>query len=218
MSVKESEVRAAYSNRAAEYASLFGEVDAAHKQDQEFIERWAQSLRGTVIDAGCGPGHWTAFLGSNGADVQGVDLVPSFVEHARTQFPDVTFRVASFSDLGVPDGQLGGVLAWYSLIHLGLSDLEPVLGEFGRCIAPGGTLLLGFFEGPDGEPFPHAVTTAYFLSAGVMAGRLARAGFEVTDVWKRSDPGTRSHTGIIARRKAVGPALSEGLEENRGVK
>ena len=144
--------------------------------------------------------------------------MPSFVEHARTRFPDVPFRVASFSDFGVPDGQLGGVLAWYSLIHLALTDLESVLGEFGRCIAPGGTLLLGFFEGPDGEPFPHAVTTAYFLSAEAMAGRLARVGFDVTDVWKRSDPGTRSHKGIIARRKAVGPALSEGLEENRGVK
>ncbi|HKS02740.1 MAG TPA: SAM-dependent methyltransferase, partial [Arthrobacter sp.] len=63
-----------------------------------------------------------------------------------------------------------------------------------------GTLLLVFFEGPDGEPFPHAVTTAYLLSADEMALRLARAGFEVTDVWKRSDSGTRPHAGIIARR------------------
>jgi ubiquinone/menaquinone biosynthesis C-methylase UbiE len=201
MRVKESEVRAAYSKRAAEYTSLFGEVDEAHKQDQEFIGRWALSLRGTVIDAGCGPGHWTAFLRSHGADVQGVDLVPSFIEHATTRFPDVPFRLASFSALGVRSGQLGGVLAWYSLIHVAPTDLEPVLVEFGRCISPGGTLLMGFFEGPDGEPFSHAVTTAYFLSVEAMAGRLTRAGFDARDVWKRSDPGTRPHAGIIARRK-----------------
>lgn len=198
--MEEFEVRGAYSSRAAEYTSLFGDVDKAHEQDQDFIRRWTLSLRGTVIDAGCGPGHWTAFLRDHGADVEGIDLVPTFVEHARARFPDIPFRIASFRSLGIPDRRLDGVLAWYSLIHLPTTDLEHVLGEFARCIEPGGTLLLGFFDGPDGEPFSHAVTTAYFLSAEVMACRLARAGFEVTDVWKRSDPGTRPHAGIIARR------------------
>ena len=60
--MEEFEVRGAYSSRAAEYISLFGEVDKAHEQDHEFIRRWTLSLRGTVIDAGCGPGDWTAFL------------------------------------------------------------------------------------------------------------------------------------------------------------
>jgi hypothetical protein len=41
---------------------------------------------------------------------------------------------------------------------------------------------MGFFDGPDGEPFPHAITLAYFLSEEAFTGRLARAGFEVTHV------------------------------------
>ena len=41
---------------------------------------------------------------------------------------------------------------------------------------------MGFFEGTDGEAFPHAVTTAYLWSTDGMAARLARAGFEVLDV------------------------------------
>ncbi|MFC9352872.1 class I SAM-dependent DNA methyltransferase [Arthrobacter sp. NPDC057013] len=198
-----SDVGAAYSNRAAEYVALFGEVERAHEQDRELIGRWAQAVRGPVIDAGCGPGHWTDFLKGLGADVQGIDLVQVFVEHARSRFPDVPFRVASFADLGVPDGHLGGVLAWYSLIHLSPHDLEAALDEFGRSIAPGGSLLLGFFEGPDGAPFAHAVATAYFLSPEVMADRLARAGFQVREVCRRSDPGARSQAGIIACR--IGP-------------
>jgi hypothetical protein len=57
-----------------------------------------------------------------------------------------------------------------------------VLSEFGRCIAPDGILRTGFFDGPDGEPFPHAITLAYFLSEEAFTGRLARAGCEVTHV------------------------------------
>ena len=37
-------------------------------------------LDGRVLDLGCGPGHWSAFLHARGADVTGVDQVPEFVE------------------------------------------------------------------------------------------------------------------------------------------
>jgi SAM-dependent methyltransferase len=195
----EAEVRDAYTKRAPEYIGLFGSVDQASKQDQRLIAGWAESLRGRVIDAGCGPGHWTDFLARLGADVEGVDLVPAFIQAAEARFPDTMFRVASFTHLGIHDGQIGGILAWYSLIHLQPEDLQTALGESGRCLAPGGTLLVGFFEGTDGEVFPHAVTTAYFWSTDGMAARLVGAGFEVLDVQRRTDPGQRPHAAVIAR-------------------
>lgn len=197
----ETKVRGAYTKRALEYISLFGSVDKANEQDQRLVAHWAESVSGTVVDAGCGPGHWTAFLTALGAEAEGVDLVPAFVAHARAQFPDATFRVASLTDLGLVDGQVGGILAWYSLIHLSPEELQSALGEFGRCLGPGGTLLVGFFDGADGEAFPHVVTTAYFWSAGTMAGRLVRAGFEVVAVHTRTDPGHRPHAAMIARKR-----------------
>ncbi|MDQ4503882.1 class I SAM-dependent methyltransferase [Sinomonas sp. ASV322] len=196
----ETEVRDAYSRRAAEYAELFGAVDKAHEQDQGLIAQWAMTVRGPVLDAGCGPGHWTAFLHDRGLEVEGVDLTPSFIEHARTHFPGVRFRVVSFADLGVQRGLFGGILSWYSLIHIPPDDLESVLRVFGRCISLGGTLLVGFFEGPDGEAFPHAVTTAYYWSADGMSSHLARAGFEVVGIQGRTDPGHRPHAAMVARR------------------
>lgn len=205
--MREIEVRDAYAGRASEYISLFGSVDNAHEQDQRCIAGWAGSLVGPVVDAGCGPGHWSAFLRSHGADVEGVDLVPSFIEQARVRFPEATFRVGSFTELGVDDGQLGGILAWYSLIHLRPGELQSTLGEFGRCINLGGSVLVGFFEGADGEAFPHAVTTAYSWSVDGMAAMLGRAGFDVLDVHARTDPGRRPHAAMIARRtkkKSVG--------------
>ena len=198
----ETTVRDAYTERAPEYISMFGSVDKADEQDQRFIARWAKSLPGQVVDVGCGPGHWTAFLTSLGADAEGVDIVPAFVQEAKALFPGTLFRVASFTDLGIHDEQIGGILAWYSLIHLRTEDLQFCTRRVRGCLAPGGTLLMGFFEGTDGEAFPHAVTTAYLWSTDGMAARLARAGFEVLDVHTRTDPGRRPHAAMIARRKA----------------
>ncbi|KRC61646.1 SAM-dependent methyltransferase [Agromyces sp. Root81] len=195
-----AEVRDAYAGRAEEYISLFGSVDDAHELDRALVSRWAERVDGPVLDAGCGPGQWTDHLMRLGHDVEGVDLVPAFVARARDRFPEVPFRVASFDDLGVPDASLDGILAWYSLIHLAPARVPAALDEFARCIRPGGSLLLGFFDGARVEPFPHKVVTAYFWPPSAMAERLEAAGFTVEEVHTRTDPGVRPHAAMIARR------------------
>ena len=195
-----SEVRAAYTERAEEYISLMGSVADMHERDRELITRWAEPLDGPVLDAGCGPGHWSDHLRQLGHEAEGVDLTPAFVARAEERFPGVPFRVGSFDDLGVPDAGLGGILAWYSLIHLEPERVPSALDEFARCIRPGGSLLLGFFDGARVEPFPHKVVTAYFWPPSAMAERHEAAGFTVEEVHTRTDPGARPHAAIVARR------------------
>ena len=195
-----TEVRDAYTRRAEEYISLLGSVADTHELDRELISRWAKRLDGPVLDAGCGPGHWADHLRRLGHDIEGVDLTPAFVARARERFPEVPFRVASFDDLGVPDAGLGGILAWYSLIHLEPARVPSALEEFARCIRPGGSLLLGFFDGARIEAFPHKVVTAYFWPPSAMTERLEAAGFAVEAVHTRSEEGTRPHAAIVARR------------------
>src|SRR3546814_4172280 len=55
--------------------------------------------------------------------------------------------------------------SWYSVIHAPPAELPQILDEFGRALAPGGSLLMGFFAGEAGVMFEHAVTTAYYWSA-----------------------------------------------------
>ena len=193
-------VLGAYAGRAEEYTALLGSMANTQESDQRFVAQWARDLRGAVIDAGCGPGHWTDFLKKRGVDAEGIDHVQAFIRQARKRFPTVPFRVASLDDLGVLDGYAVAILAWYSVIHLAPNDLPAVLHEFARCIAPGGSLLLGFFEGDTVEPFPHAVTTAYFWPIGEMSRQLEAAGFHVHAVDTRTDPGKRSHAARIAHR------------------
>ena len=199
----DDEVLHAYAARAAEYESLLGSVEDMGELDRRRIERWAgglgeHGLTGPVLDAGCGPGHWTHFLQGQGLDVSGVDLVPEFIRSARVRFPNVPFRVASLRALDLPDGHHAGVLAWYSLIHFAPTELPAAIMELRRVLQPQGRLLVGFFEGESGEPFDHAVTTAYYWSVDEMSAMLRDAGFEVLDVESRQVPGRRPHAAIAA--------------------
>lgn len=194
-------VRDAYGRLAEEYADLAFSDEGMHELDRELISRWAGGLTGPVIDAGCGPGRWTDFLHSQGCEVEGVDLVPRFVDMARARFPDVPFRVGRLEALDVPDRSLGGILSWFSIIHTHPDDVPRILEEFARCVRPGGGLLVGMFEGPSVEPFPHAVTTAYFWPVEEMSRLLADAGFLVEETNGRVDPGRRPYAAIVARRR-----------------
>lgn len=194
----DEQVRMAYGARAAEYTNLLGSVEDMHELDRQRIERWGNGLDGQVIDVGCGPGHWTSLLHQIGVKVQGVDLVPEFIDSARARFPDVSFRVASLRHLGLPDGSLSGVLAWYSLIHVHPDEFPAMLDDIARALAPGGHLLMGFFEGAATEPFTHAITTAYYWSVEQMQHMLSESGFDVLDVETRQDSGKRPHAAIAA--------------------
>lgn len=197
----DSQVQNAYGERASEYTAILGSVDDMHELDRNSIERWAEPVMGRVLDAGCGPGHWTDFLSKRGHDVFGVDLVPEFVESAKMRFPATPFRVSSLRVLDEVDGSLGGVLAWYSLIHVPPAELPEVLSELARVLKIGGRLLVGFFEGESSKPLNHAVTKAYFWSVGEMSSLLSDAGLDVIDVETRQDPGSQPHAAISAIRR-----------------
>lgn len=193
-------VRSAYGARAAEYVELLGTIGDTAEADRRLVLDWARPLDGAVLDVGCGPGHWTAFLKEAGVDAAGVDPVPEFVESARAKHPDVDYRVGRAEALGVADGSLGGILAWYSLIHAEPDAIDAPLAEFARCIGAGGGLALGFFTGPELAPFDHAVTTAYFWPVDRLAARVEAAGFAVEHSEARVDSGARPHAALIARR------------------
>jgi SAM-dependent methyltransferase len=100
---------------------------------------------GPVADVGCGPGHVTGFLRGCGLDAYGIDLSPEMVRIARRDHPGVRFEVGSMTDLGARD--LGGIVAWYSTIHVPDEAIVPMFEGFRRALRPGCPLLLGFHAG-----------------------------------------------------------------------
>lgn len=62
-------VRAAYSSMSEQYIDLVGDGTQEHEADVDLVGRHLTGLAGPVLDLGCGPGQWTAYLHSVGADV-----------------------------------------------------------------------------------------------------------------------------------------------------
>lgn len=195
-------VAASYAHRADEYIALLGSMESVHPSDVQLVSHWATQVAGPILDAGCGPGHWTGYLSTRGAQVSGIDQVPAFLEHARTRYPGIPFLEGSIDELPLASRSVGGVLAWYSMIHHDPDTIDRALDEFARVLTPGGTLLAGFFVGANVECFDHAVVRAWRWSPDAFAERLAAAGFEViethTRVVAQSKP--RPHGAILARR------------------
>jgi SAM-dependent methyltransferase len=184
--------------------------------DRRTIEAWAARTAAAthaparILDAGCGPGHWTAHLVEHGHDADGIDPVPRFVEIARRAHPTVRYRTAAFADLAAggllhDDAQTAppydGILAWYSLIHTAPEAVPTTLRLLRSALRPGGRLLVGFFAGPDLEPFDHAVTRAYYWPVRLMADALTAAGFTVEQSDERHDDGSRPHAALHARAR-----------------
>ena len=193
--------RAAYSRRAEEYIYLLGSMDAVHPSDLQVVSTWASQVDGEIVDAGCGPGHWTGFLAQQGHAARGIDQVPEFIAHATSTHPTVDFALGSLDALDVAAGSLGGLLSWYSLIHYEPGSIQGPLREFSRALKPGGSLLVGFFEGPVVEEFAHAVTPAYRWPVDALGAELDEAGFDVVESHVRKTAGQRSLATIAARRR-----------------
>lgn len=190
--------RTAYDTVAESYADVVRIDRVEATLDLAMLEDFAGRVRGLgpVLDAGCGPGRVTRYLGDRGVDAFGVDLSPEMVRVARELHPDLGFSVGSIDALDVPAASVAGVLAWYSIIHTRPAELPTVLGEFLRVLQPGGWLLMGFQSGEGDRHLAHAYghdldLTAYLYTAEHLAGVLDDLG------------------GVVHTRLTRGPEQSE---------
>lgn len=191
----------AYDARADEYIAALGSMDAVHPVDRAIVDAWASSLDGPVLDAGCGPGHWTRYLAGLGLDVRGVDLAPRFIAHARASYPGIRFDVGNIDDLEVATASVGGILSWFSTIHHDPDTIDRPLRQFARALRPGGRLLLGFFHGPATSAFEHAVVRAFRWPADELGQRADAAGFDVIETQTRETYGERPVATLLCQRR-----------------
>lgn len=193
-------VRSAYASWAPDYIDLFGSADKASEGDRAVIAHWSTTLSGPVLDMGCGPGHWSAFLHARGLEVEGLDATPAFIEHAKQSYPAIPFRLGDLRDIDLEPESLGGVLAWFSLIHLEPNEVPDVVQRISAALRPGGTVLIGFFSGAELHPFDHRVVTAWAWPLARMRSTLENAGLAVTSQNEHPQPSGRIFAEIAARR------------------
>lgn len=196
---RDAKVRASYAAIATTYAeALTGEL-----ADLPF-ERWlldrvaAHAGTGPVVEVGCGPGHVTAYLAEAGADATGLDLTPEMVDEARRRYPDGVYEVGDLRALMRPVNGSGwaAVLGWYSLIHLGASELPGAVDALVRPLAADGRLVLALHAGAEvrhnGTWFDHPIDLDFvFHEPGDVVALVERAGLVDVEWYHRGPVAAR---------------------------
>jgi SAM-dependent methyltransferase len=159
--------RLSYDNAAQGYADAMSGGLEGHPDARGALAWFVEALRGvpgSVVDAGCGPGHVTDYLARAGLDVYGADISPRMIEIARQTYPSLRFEVESFTAMGCADEALAGVLSFYSIVHVPDAAMPAVAREFRRVLRPGGVALVGFHEGSPGATSPRATEVTRWTS------------------------------------------------------
>lgn len=138
-------VRSSYDTVARKYEIRFLDELRDKPRDRELLAVFAESVSDPVIDVGSGPGQIGDFVRQRGRRVFGVDLSPRMTSLANARLDGAL--VADMRSLPFASGRLGGIVAFYSLIHVRRPDLRAVLQEFHRILRPGGRVLFSVHEG-----------------------------------------------------------------------
>ena len=100
-----------------------------------------------VLDAGCGSGLFTSMAINTGAQVIGVDAAPGLLEVARQRNPRNNFMEEDLEALPFASDSFNVVAGFNSFQYAG--NFENALTEAIRVLAPGGRLVLGFWDKPE---------------------------------------------------------------------
>jgi SAM-dependent methyltransferase len=204
-------LRSTYDTVAAKYESRFLDELRDKPLDTELLAAFARSVGDPVADIGCGPGQIGAFVRSQGRRVVGLDLSPHMARRARVRLDGVC--VADMRSLPLASNSVGGVLAFYAVIHLRRPALGPALREFSRVLRPGGHVLFSAHWGTEDveldeflqEPVPFAAT---LFELDELVAATTAAGLEMTRADRRPPYETEGNTVrlyVAARKPDAAP-------------
>lgn len=137
------EAHEVYGRMAASYAETNPGNPARAEYEWPAVRDLLPELEGEqVLDAGCGTGHYSAWLTEQGAEVTGLDASREMLDVAADRHPEVARYLQAdlrepLSDLD--DGEFDLVVSQLTLEHV--EDWSQPMAEFARVLKPGGVLV-----------------------------------------------------------------------------
>jgi trans-aconitate 2-methyltransferase len=128
----------------------------------ELITRMPDVAASTVVDLGCGTGNLTAVLAERWPDahVVGIDSSSEMIERARTDHPDIEWRVADVNTW-LPEGPVDVIYSNATLHWMG--DHDSLFGRLRSHVAAGGVIAV---QMPDNWNAPTHRVPAIILDEG----------------------------------------------------
>jgi len=187
------DTRSTYDTVARRYAEeITGELEDK-PFDREFLDRFANLVkdRGRVVELGCGPAHVAAYLAMGGVDISGLDQSAGMVAQAKRMFPDLEVVVGDMLALPFGDAALGGMVAFYSIIHFDDGQLVTAFSEMARVLQDNGLVALAFHIGDEvvhNEQWwdMPVVLDSRYLPVELITGLLTGAGLEIVTSEERA--------------------------------
>jgi ubiquinone/menaquinone biosynthesis C-methylase UbiE len=177
------QLRSTYDHVAGKYEARFLHELDGKPRDRELLERFADTVGDPVVDVGSGPGQIGAFVRARGRRVVGLDASRGMAELANERLDGA--MVADMRHLPLGTGRVGGLVAFYSIIHLPRPGVGAALAEFHRVLRPSGRVLVSAHEGEgviersdfldERVPF---VATLFTLDQ--LVATMSAAGLEIT--------------------------------------
>lgn len=206
--------RDSYDRIAASYRERFAHELDDKPFDRGFLDKVAAltARSGWLVDLGSGPGQIGAYLVTLGARVVSVDLSFAMLQEGAALVSSSRRVQADMRALPFTDNSIGGIVAFYSLIHIPSADLAGTITELGRALTAGGLLALATHATlPAGrgtvrldgdvralhveEMLAEAVDLEfYFYGADDLIACLELAGFELLEMTEREPLGPEVET------------------------
>lgn len=112
----------------------------------DYLGRLVTALRpgSSVLELGCGPGRPVAETLAPKHHFVGVDISESQLRMARRDVPRGRFLHADITTVEFRAASFDAIVAFYSLIHLTMSDHPAVIAKIARWLRPGGVFVGNF--------------------------------------------------------------------------
>ena len=110
------------------------------------------SSQSKILDIGCGTGHHVSSLGAKGLDVLGIDISPSMIKKAKTNFPDYKFNVGdALNNHLFESNSFTHILCMYFTIYY-FKDKTLFFNNCFKWLMPGGYLIVHLVEREHFDP------------------------------------------------------------------
>ena len=182
-----------YDRTAEQYAQAFQNELNYKPLDRLMLERFFHENQhtGTVLDVGCGVGQTTHYLYQLGIkDIIGIDLSPQMTEIAGRLNPHLKFKIGNMLKMNFLSQSIGGVLSFYSIIHLDYDEVGIAFEEIYRVLKPSGQFLCAFHIGEGKLSVTDFLDTKveldfYFFNVDTMLAIAEKTGFKVLETLVR---------------------------------
>jgi SAM-dependent methyltransferase len=118
----------------------------------EIVNKTTPTSQSKILDIGCGTGHHVASFASKGIDIIGIDISPSMIEKAKSNYPSYNFMVGDALNSGVfTSNSFTHIICMYFTIYY-LKDRNNFFQNCMKWLMPGGYLIVHLVDRKQFDP------------------------------------------------------------------